>query len=99
MSGPVFPAGFKALNTNFIIKMEKNTVNRKHLDHVKSIFSALKSERIRQGKSQMEIAERMGVDRSAVSKMEAGANISIFRTVEFAEILGQRIKITDEKGF
>jgi DNA-binding XRE family transcriptional regulator len=98
MSGPVFPAGFKASDTNFM-KMGKNTAQQKHLDHVKSIFASLKSERIRQGKSQMEIAQRMGVDRSAISKMEAGANISIYRTVEFAEILGQRIKITDEKGF
>ena len=62
-------------------------------DEVRTLFARLKSERIRQKKSQNDIAAAMGIDRSAVSKMEAGANISIARTLEYAEILGCKIYI------
>ena len=62
-------------------------------DEIRTLFARLKSERIRQKKSQNDIASAMGIDRSAVSKMEAGANISIARTLEYAEILGCKIYI------
>lgn len=67
-------------------------------DEIRSIFARLKSERIRQRKSQGEIAEALGIDRTAVSKMEAGANISLNRTLEYARILGFKIKIEND-GF
>lgn len=62
-------------------------------DEIRTLFARLKSERIRQKKSQNDIAAAMGIDRSAVSKMEGGANISIARTLEYAEILGCKIYI------
>lgn len=65
-------------------------------DEIRSIFARLKSERIRQRKSQGEIAEALGIDRTAVSKMEAGANISLNRTLEYARILGFKIKIGND---
>jgi transcriptional regulator with XRE-family HTH domain len=65
-------------------------------DEIKSLFKRLKAERIRQGKSQEQIAESMGIDRSAVSKMEAGRNISLNRTIEYANALG--IKLSIEKS-
>ena len=65
-------------------------------DEIRSIFARLKSERIRQRKSQGEIADALGIDRTAVSKMEAGANISLNRTLEYARILGVKIKIEND---
>jgi transcriptional regulator with XRE-family HTH domain len=62
-------------------------------NEVRNLFAQLKAERIRQKKSQIDIAEAMGIDRSAVSKMEAGANISIGRTIEFAKILGGKLYV------
>lgn len=62
-------------------------------NEIRTLFARLKSERIRQKKSQNDIAAAMGIDRSAVSKMEAGANISIARTLEYADILGCKIYI------
>lgn len=67
-------------------------------DEIRSIFTRLKAERIRQRKSQTEIAESMGIDRSAVSKMETGRNISLNRTLQYARILGYKIKIETD-GF
>ena len=65
-------------------------------DEIRSIFARLKAERLRQRKSQGEIAEALGIDRTAVSKMEAGANISLNRTLEYARILGIKIKIEND---
>ena len=65
-------------------------------DEIRNLFKRLKAERIRQGKSQEQIAESMGIDRSAVSKMEAGRNISLNRTIEYATALG--IKLSIEKS-
>ena len=65
-------------------------------DEIRSIFARLKAERLRQRKSQGEIAKALGIDRTAVSKMEAGANISLNRTLEYARILGIKIKIEND---
>ena len=65
-------------------------------NEIRSIFARLKAERLRQRKSQGEIAKALGIDRTAVSKMEAGANISLNRTLEYARILGIKIKIEND---
>ena len=65
-------------------------------DEIRSIFARLKAERLRQCKSQGEIADALGIDRTAVSKMEAGKNISLNRTLEYARILGVKIKIEND---
>lgn len=62
-------------------------------DEIRSIFTRLKAERIRQRKSQGDIAKSMGIDRSQISKIETGRNISLNRTLQYARVLGIKIKI------
>ncbi len=48
----------------------------------------LRSMRQEQGFTQREVAERMGLQRPAVSKMERKADMSIGRFTEFVEAMG-----------
>ena len=50
----------------------------------------LRSMRLERGLTQREVAEQMGVQRPAVSKMERKADMSIGRFTEFVEALGGR---------
>ena len=50
----------------------------------------LRSMRLERGLTQREVAEQMGVQRPAVSKMERKADMSISRFTEFVEALGGR---------
>ncbi len=50
----------------------------------------LRSMRLERGLTQREVAEQMGVQRPAVSKMERKADLSIGRFTEFVEALGGR---------
>ncbi len=50
----------------------------------------LRSMRLERGLTQREVAEEMGVQRPAVSKMERKADMSIGRFTEFVEALGGR---------
>ena len=49
--------------------------------------------RLECGLTQKEVAEQMGVQRPAVSKMERKADMSISRFTEFVEALGGRWQI------
>ncbi len=53
----------------------------------------LRSMRLERGITQREVAEQMGVQRPAVSKMERKADMSIGRFTEFVEALGGRWQI------
>ncbi len=53
----------------------------------------LRSMRLERGLTQREVAEQMGVQRPAVSKMERKADMSIGRFTEFVEALGGRWQI------
>ena len=53
----------------------------------------LRSMRLERGLTQREVAEQMGVQRPAVSKMERKADMSIGRFTEFVESLGGRWQI------
>ncbi len=46
--------------------------------------------RLERGLTQREVAEQMGMQRPAVSKMERKADMSISRFTEFVEALGGR---------
>ena len=48
----------------------------------------LRSMRLKRGLTQREVAEKMGVQRPAISKMERKADMSISRFTEFVEALG-----------
>jgi len=48
----------------------------------------LRSMRLERGLTQREVAEQMGVQRPAVSKMERKADMSIGRFTEFVEAVG-----------
>ncbi len=50
--------------------------------------------RLERGLTQREVAEQMGVQRPAVSKMERKADMSIGRFTEFVEALGGRWEIS-----
>ncbi len=54
----------------------------------------LRSMRLERGLTQREVAEQMGVQRPAVSKMEQKADMSISRFTEFEEALGGRWQIS-----
>ena len=54
----------------------------------------LRSMRLERGLTQREVAEQMGVQRPAVSKMERNADMSIGRFTEFVEALGGRWQIS-----
>jgi transcriptional regulator with XRE-family HTH domain len=56
--------------------------------------------RLERGFTQREVAERIGVQRPAVSKMERKADMSIGRFTEFVEALGGRwcIKVSFTDG-
>ncbi len=56
--------------------------------------------RLERGLTQWEVAEQMGVQRPAVSKMERKADMSIGRFTEFVEALGGgwRIKVSFDDG-
>ncbi len=60
----------------------------------------LKSMRLERGLTQREVAEQMGVQRPAVSKMERKADMSIGRFTEFVEALGGRwhIRVSFDDG-
>lgn len=60
----------------------------------------LRSMRLERGLTQREVAEQMGVQRPAVSKMERKADMSIGRFIEFVEALGGRwqIRVRDAAG-
>ncbi len=49
--------------------------------------------RLERGLSQREVAEQMGVQRPAISKMERKADMSISRFTEFVEAVGGRWQI------
>jgi len=49
--------------------------------------------RLERGLTQREVAEQMGIQRPAVSKMERKADMSISRFTEFVEALGGRWQI------
>ena len=53
----------------------------------------LRSMRLERGLTQREVAEEMGLQRPAVSKMERRADMSISRFTEFVEALGGRWQI------
>jgi len=54
----------------------------------------LRSMRLERGLTQREVAERMGVQRPAVSKMERKADISIGRFTELVEAMDGRWQIS-----
>jgi len=56
--------------------------------------------RLERGITQREVAEQIGVQRPAVSKMERKADMSISRFTEFVEALGGRwqIRVRDAAG-
>ena len=54
----------------------------------------LRSMRLERGLTQREVAEQMGVQRPAVSKMERKADMSISRFTEFVEAMGGRWQIS-----
>ncbi len=60
----------------------------------------LRSMRLERSLTQREVAEQMGVQRSAVSKMERKVDISIGRFTEFVEALGGcwQIKVSFADG-
>ena len=53
----------------------------------------LRTMRLERGLTQREVAEQMGVQRPAVSKMERKADMSTGRFTEFVEALGGRWQI------
>jgi transcriptional regulator with XRE-family HTH domain len=53
----------------------------------------LRAMRLERGLTQRDVAEQMGVQRPAVSKMERKADMSIGRFTEFVEALGGRWQI------
>ena len=53
----------------------------------------LRSMRLERGLTQQAVAEQMGVQRPAVSKMERKADLSISRFTEFVEAVGGRWQI------
>ena len=50
--------------------------------------------RLERGLTQKEVAEQMGLQRPAVSKMERKADMSIVRFTEYVEALGGRWQIS-----
>ena len=50
--------------------------------------------RLERGLTQREVAEQMGVQRPAISKMERKADMSISRFTEFVEAMGGRWQIS-----
>ena len=58
-----------------------------------SLASELIRARTRAGLTQAEVAERMGTKQSAISRIEAGKNVSVEKLRGYAEAVGGQLKI------
>jgi ribosome-binding protein aMBF1 (putative translation factor) len=63
---------------------------------LRRFLHALREERERQGLSVTDVAERMGIDKAAVSRLETGrqANPTIETLCRYAAAIGKRIEMT-----
>ena len=59
------------------------------MNRLKNIGINIKSERLRQGLSQEELAEKCDISRNSVSLIETGKiNLTILRVIDIARVLG-----------
>lgn len=64
-------------------------VNMQMKDRLKNIGIRIKSERLRRGLSQEELAEKCEISRNAISLIETGKmNPTIIRVLDIAQVLG-----------
>lgn len=63
-------------------------------DRLKNIGINIKSERLRKGVSQEELAEKCNISRNSVSLIETGKiNPTIIRVIDIAKVLGVDINV------
>ena len=78
-----FIAKFRPIHENNIMNMK---------DRLKNIGINIKSERLRRGLSQEELAEKCDISRNSISLIETGKiNPTIIRVIDIATVLGVEI--------
>jgi DNA-binding XRE family transcriptional regulator len=76
------------------------TINRQSFAAILSLLAKFKALRERQGLTLAEVAERMGIDRPALSRLETGKvlNPTFATLLKWAEALGQKLTIDLSAG-
>ncbi|MBR6467628.1 MAG: helix-turn-helix transcriptional regulator [Desulfovibrio sp.] len=78
------------------VKSEYNALEQEF-----AIAQALIDARSREGMTQAQVAERIGVTQSVIARMESGRNVSIKSIIRYATAIGKSIKVEifpDEKS-
>jgi len=67
-----------------------------HHDHLRDVFRQLQAERQHQGLSLAELAERSGIDKANLSRLEnmAYPNVTLSTIERYAKALGKEVRIT-----
>ena len=80
---------------NPVRRRPASAVNRQSFTAILSLVARFKAERERQGLTLAEVAERMGIDPPALSRLETGkmVNPTLATLHKWAESLGQRLEV------
>ena len=85
---------------NPIRQLPAGAISRQSFTAILSLVARFKAEREKQGLTLAEVAERMGIDAPALSRLETGKmlNLTLATLHKWAEALGQKLDVALSPG-
>jgi len=85
----------QAHKTNPIPERPKDTLNQQTFSEILSLMARFKEERERQGLTLTQVADRMGIDAPALSRLETGKmlNPTLATLQKWAEAIGMKLAV------